>query len=99
MKVDLDQKILNNLIAVLKKYPAVQKAVIFGSRAKGQATKMSDIDIGVYTDGSDCVGLVCDIEEASGIYKIDVVFVDRLQNQHLQERIEKEGVVIYLREV
>lgn len=95
-KVDLDSKIKKKLINTLKKYPEINKAVVFGSRARGMNKKNSDIDLAIYCQNSFPTGLRLDLDETVGIYKIDVINMNSLTNKTLKKMIETEGVEIYL---
>ena len=89
---------LNKIRRVLARYPQVKRAVIFGSRARGDFRPNSDIDLAVYlVDSEDKMpgGLLLEIDDAAGIYKIDVIDMLRLNNKTLRQRIEEEGVEIY----
>ncbi len=95
MKFGLNDKILQELINVLASYDNVIKAVVFGSRATGHYRNNSDIDLAVYCKSEIPPGLRQDLDEAAGIYKIDVVDMNRLSNQSLRKRIEDEGIEVY----
>jgi len=89
---------LNEIRRVLARYPQVNRAVIFGSRARGDFKPNSDIDLAVYlADAEDKMpgGLLLEIDDAAGIYKIDVIDMLRLNNEPLRQRIEEDGVEIY----
>ena len=45
MKFGLEQHIIDKLIAVFEQHSKVDKALVFGSRAKGNYRPDSDIDI------------------------------------------------------
>ena len=44
-KFGLEEKIVENIINILRKYEEVESAKIFGSRARGDYREASDIDI------------------------------------------------------
>jgi predicted nucleotidyltransferase len=98
MKFGLDDKKIEKLTKVIGQSKGVKKAVIFGSRARGDYQYNSDIDIAVYPDGEIAPGLVSNISEAAGIYKTNVVMMNKLGNEDLRKNIEKDGVEIYRRE-
>ena len=95
MKYGLDDKKINKIVSVFRKYAGVQKAVLFGSRARGDFKYNSDIDIAVYTDGRSLTGLQSDLDEAVGIYKFNLINIDDIKNEKLRQNIEKEGEEIY----
>lgn len=72
----------------------VKKVILFGSRARGDYQKKSDIDIAV--KGGDFNHFVDDVEEeTSTLLEYDFVNLDRKTSKTLRELIEQEGVVIY----
>ena len=44
----LEEKIIEDMVKILKKYEEVESAKIFGSRARGDYQKTSDIDIALF---------------------------------------------------
>ena len=72
----------------------VRKVILFGSRARGDFKKTSDIDLAV--DGGDIPRFAVDIEEDTWtLLKFDVVDLNRDIQEELLESIRKEGIVIY----
>ena len=98
MKFGLKNEIIEKIQQVLTKYPNVVQAVIFGSRARGDYKYNSDIDLVVYCEGRMPTGLRLDLDEAAGIYKIDVVDMNSPLNEKFRHRIEEQGIEIYRRE-
>lgn len=47
-KFGLDKKVIESIVAILKKYEQVERAVIYGSRARGDYRKNSDINIALF---------------------------------------------------
>ncbi|ACB86131.1 nucleotidyltransferase family protein [Natranaerobius thermophilus] len=95
MNIGLEDKKIQKIVSLFSKYEAVEKAVIFGSRARGDFAYNSDIDIAVYTNGQSVTGLQTDLEEAAGIYKINLIVMDELNNDQLRQNIERDGVEVY----
>lgn len=93
----LKQDTLAAIRLVLQRYAQVERAVIFGSRARGDFMPNSDIDLAVYCDNELPRGLYLDLDEAVGIYKVDVVNPNQVRNQKLRRRIAEQGVEIYVR--
>lgn len=98
MMFGLKDEIMEGIRNVFIRYPEVKRAVIFGSRARGDYKYNSDIDLAVYCEGNIPSELWLDLDEASGIYKIDVVDMTSLSNEKLRQQIEEQGVEIYRRE-
>ena len=94
----LKEERLNKIRSVLARYPQVSRAVIFGSRARSDFKHNSDIDLAVYMgDSQDKMpgGLLLEIDDAAGIYKIDIIDILRLNNEPLRQQIEEQGIVFY----
>jgi predicted nucleotidyltransferase len=82
---------------ILRRHPEVQRAVLFGSRAKGCARPNSDIDLALYGDMSplQVEGIAHELDELPTPYLFDVESVAHLQNPALVEHIERVGIEIY----
>lgn len=97
----LSSEILSNIVNILGRYKKISRAVIFGSRARGDYRKTSDIDLCIFSDGLDEIepNLISDaIEELDTPYRYDILFFDKLKSEDLKENILKEGIAIYVRE-
>ncbi|MBO5524758.1 MAG: nucleotidyltransferase domain-containing protein [Roseburia sp.] len=72
----------------------IQKVILFGSRARGDYRRTSDIDLAVY--GGDVAAFMLDVdEETSTLLKFDIVNMDKPVQEELKQSIGKEGRVIY----
>ncbi len=71
----------------------VKKVVLFGSRARGDYKRTSDIDLAVF--GGDTARFALDIEDTSTLLEYDIVDMGREPQEELQESIRREGMVIY----
>ena len=96
MMFGLDEKTIKRLVAVLKESKAVKRAVIFGSRARGDHKYNSDIDIALYADGQPKADLFLDIDDAAGIYKTNIIIMDHTLDEKLRRNIERDGVEIFM---
>ena len=96
----MQQEIINKLQTFFPSYP-IEKAWLFGSYARGEETKKSDIDIMVRFDKDadislfDYIGIMNDIEDLCH-KKIDMVEEGQLR-RWAQESVEKEKILIYER--
>jgi predicted nucleotidyltransferase len=95
----LDSTALNEIISIIKKQPFVQKAVIYGSRAKGNFRDYSDIDIALFGDitAHDAQAIASELDELPTAYTFDVSAFNSIQNPELKSHIERVGVLIYHR--
>lgn len=89
---------LEKLSEVFRKYPAVQKAILYGSRAIGNFKPFSDVDItllGEGISGSEFNRLFLDIDDLMLPYNFDLSLFSSLSNSRLREHIDRVGIVIY----
>lgn len=81
-------------ICDLAKQYDVDRVILFGSRARGDYKKVSDIDLAV--SGGDVSGFSISVdEETSTLLQYDIVNLDGSVQEELREAIEKEGKVLY----
>ena len=96
--LDVDIEII---MQILRKNPKVERAYIFGSRAKGNFINGSDVDIALKgTDlDFDTISQVSYWlnEETSMPYKFDILIYDDLKEPTLQEHIDRVGIEFYSR--
>lgn len=101
MDFGLRQQDLNEIIRILQKIPVVEEAIIFGSRAKGNFKKGSDIDIAVKGKeiGHEAVASLSFLlnEESVMPYFFDIVHFEEISEKALLEHINRVGQCIYLR--
>ena len=98
----MDQSaLLESIVTTITSYRDARKIVLFGSRARGDHTPVSDIDIAVVdTDWTrEDVALAHDRveEEVPTALKIDVVGYHLVSRDALRRRIDEAGRVIYER--
>ncbi|HBW39012.1 nucleotidyltransferase domain-containing protein [Desulfosporosinus sp. BICA1-9] len=76
----------------------VDKIVLFGSRARGDYSSVSDYDIAIFENhlsALDKARLRDDVDEIETLKKIDIVFVQENFTDELMESIKRDGVIIY----
>lgn len=72
----------------------VKKVILFGSRARGNYKRASDIDLAV--SGGDILNFTFDVdEETSTPLKYDIINLDENIQKELQSIIQAEGRVLY----
>ena len=92
-KTGIKPVVLAELISIAERH-YIEKLILFGSRARGDFRRTSDIDLAV--SGGDFARFALDVEEeTSTLLKYDFVDLDRNIQEELLKSIEKEGVVIY----
>lgn len=83
---------------ILAACPAVEKAVLYGSRAKGTFRPGSDIDLTLFGDRLDLrmlTDIATRLEESSIPYQVDLSLWKLVDHAALREHIERVGVVFY----
>lgn len=82
-------------------YSQVEEVILFGSRAKGNYKKGSDIDLAI--KGQECsANLALTIqsymnEELPIPYEVDVIDYGSLNHQELKEHVDRVGIQLYKR--
>lgn len=88
---------IEKINGVFKRYPEIETAIIYGSRAIGTHRNGSDIDLTLKGDIS--TQLLFAIENALDNlmlpYKIDLSVIDTISNPDLVEHIHRVGKVFY----
>lgn len=93
MNYDLPERVVKDITTFAKKH-SITKVILFGSRARGNNTERSDVDIAVY--GGDFDSFYWDIKEnVHSLLSFDVVEADKHISEELEREIRKDGVVIY----
>jgi predicted nucleotidyltransferase len=98
MDIGIKNYELNNIIDVLKSFDEIESAIVFGSRAKGNYKKGSDIDLairGKKFNFSLLMTVIAKLDELYLPYKIDCIIYSQVQNTELLDHIDRVGITIY----
>lgn len=94
MSYNLPERFETRLPIVLSDFPNVEKVILYGSRARGDHRYNSDIDIALV--GENLRSEVSSrLREAAGLYHLDVVMFNLIDNPELLQEILKDGKIIY----
>ena len=86
-------EVIEEIRELARKY-GVTKVILFGSRARGDFKRTSDIDIAV--TGGDFTRFALDVdEETSTLLEYDIVDLDSDMQDELRESIREEGRILY----
>lgn len=80
-------------IRTAAKQNGLTKVILFGSRARGDYKKTSDIDLAV--SGGNTALFAAEMEETSTLLSFDIVDMDKPVQEELLQSIAKEGCVLY----
>lgn len=87
------------IIQKISEFKQIKKAVIFGSRAKGNYKAGSDIDIAIIGDDVDfnVISKLHSLLENQGPmpYLFDIIDYTHLDNEALKDHIDRVGKIIY----
>ena len=85
--------VLQQIRSFAQKYQ-IERIFLFGSRARGDFHRTSDIDLAI--SGGDFANFSIDVDELTDtLLKYDFVNLDGAVQEELLESIQREGVLIY----
>lgn len=89
----IKDNVIREIVELAEKHD-LKKVILFGSRARGDFQRASDIDLAV--SGGNVSMFALDVEEeTSTLLEFDVVNLDLDLQEKLLESIKKEGMVLY----
>jgi len=98
----LKQDTINQINQIFSTYPEISKAIIYGSRTKGNYKPGSDIDLTLVGDNINhhqLLEILNKIDDLLLPYFCDLSIFNSLNNPNLIEHIERVGITFYKREV
>ncbi|HEY8388843.1 MAG TPA: nucleotidyltransferase domain-containing protein [Parasegetibacter sp.] len=98
MMYGLKSEAISSIGKVLAKYPEVEKAILYGSRAKGNYRSGSDIDLTLMGENLTLTVLHRIENELDDLllpYKIDLSLFHQIKNPELLDHIQRVGKVFY----
>ena len=102
LRFGLKEATLQKIGAVFARYPQVDKAVLYGSRAKGNYKNGSDIDL-MLRGGSDLTlnvlyQIIGELDDLLLPYTIDLSIFSDISDPDVVEHIRRVGITFYERE-
>ncbi len=96
---DISSEVMAALQAVFACYPELTEVLLYGSRATGNATPRSDIDLATrgIIDPHRLGRLASDLEDANIPQECDVQAYEHINHAPLKGHIDAEGIRIYTR--
>ncbi len=98
MNHGLTNETADRIRSVLGRFPEVEKAVLYGSRAKGNYKRGSDIDLTLFGSGLNASVLSqinSGLDDLLLPQKIDVSIFAKISHGDLIDHIRRVGVVFY----
>jgi len=96
MNIGLSNEQIEMIVGLIQKSGAA-RAVVFGSRAKGNWRDNSDVDIAVFGSGVNIGRLHMQLDELPMPYKFDVIGYESITHPPLRDHIDRMGVDIYVK--
>ena len=99
MKYGLSQAAVQKIHTVLRDYPQVEKATLYGSRAKGNYKNGSDIDLTLHGDVDLTLNVIYrnldDLDDLFLPHTIDLSIFNDITDPDVLEQIERVGINFY----
>ena len=98
MKYGLSNSVINKIGQVFAHYSAIDRAILYGSRAKGNYKTGSDIDLTLLGTGlnyKSLVRIMLELDELLLPHTIDLSLYDDINNDNLKEHINRVGITFY----
>ena len=102
LRFGLKETVIDRINAVFARYPQVDKAILYGSRAKGNFKNGSDIDL-TLRGGADLTlkvlyRIMDEIDDLLLPYIIDLSLFETINDVDVIEHIQRVGVTFYDRD-
>ncbi|GFK95091.1 hypothetical protein NNJEOMEG_02945 [Fundidesulfovibrio magnetotacticus] len=101
MRYGLSQQTIDRICGVFAAHPSVERAVLYGSRAKGNHRPGSDIDLTLHGEtltSRELGDLAEELDDLLLPYRIDLSAFNRIGHAELRAHIERVGVDFYRRQ-
>ena len=92
--IGVSSGLLANIIEVLVRHVDPVRIIIFGSRARGDFGKVSDVDIAVERRQGSRLNRTVIEEEVRTLLKLDIVDLNEIDGG-LRKEVEEQGIVVY----
>ncbi|MEF9960697.1 MAG: nucleotidyltransferase domain-containing protein [Niameybacter sp.] len=93
--MNLRQEIEEAIVALARQYIEIEKVVLFGSRARGDNTERSDIDLAIWSEKSMSEFAYALEEEVPTLLEFDLSYMNEVEDAFFREQVTKEGIVLY----
>ena len=95
--IGLSSRELELMDGVFRRFPAIQRVLLYGSRAKGTHSPQSDIDLALIgvKNALEVEAVALELDELPLPYRFDVRAFEGIRNAPLRAHIERVGLVLY----
>jgi len=98
MDFGLKTEVIDRINGVFRKYPEIEEVILYGSRAKGEQKKVSDIDLTLKGESltESILSMVrSDLDDLLLPYMIDISLLGNISNPDLIDHISRIGREFY----
>ena len=91
---------IERLCAVFRRHPEIRRVLLYGSRAKGNYKRGSDIDIAIVGNIDDRAlnQLATELDDLLLPYQLDIAVYEGIQNAELKSHIDRVGQPLFERD-
>ena len=92
---------IEHLISILKTNNKVSEIILFGSRAKGNFSNGSDIDLAIKGNNLNLNDITTALLEIDNLYlpnKVDLIIYNHIKETALINHIDRVGIVLFEKE-
>ena len=101
MRYGIDESYWEEIKSVFSQFPKIKKAILFGSRAKGNNKPFSDVDISLVGEDlqtTDILKVHTKIDDLLLPYEFDFCIYNKIENKEFKSHIDRRGIVVYTNE-
>lgn len=98
----LSDIVINDLKSVFRQYSNIEEVRIFGSRAKGNYSEGSDIDLALIGEGltfNTIMDINIKIEDLELLYKVDILNYMEKRGTPIGNHIDRVGQLFYKKDI
>jgi predicted nucleotidyltransferase len=99
MNIGLEQKDIDEISRLAAQFSEIEKILIFGSRAKGNYKKGSDVDLALFGNNINRDTILKLSEKLNSEsflpYFFDLVHYETIENSELKEHIDRIGKIFF----
>ncbi|WP_294093902.1 nucleotidyltransferase domain-containing protein [uncultured Cetobacterium sp.] len=95
MNLGLKEREIDEIKILHYLFPQINQIIIFGSRARGDYNRTSDIDIAITGQIDEIIYKIRDyFEESNLLYTVDVVNYNSITDMEFKKNIDTEGIIL-----
>ena len=100
MRFGLEDSVIEKINSIFCQYENIEKVILYGSRAKGNYKRGSDIDLTIVSESdqlsfSDLAKAENQLDDLMLPYKIDISLMEQISNPDLIDHIDRVGILFY----